>query len=85
MRVRARCRRHAATPKSLRARLGPEPKPIKWHLIYRAAEQRLKARKWEIGRYTLSQILNALDQADPDDPHAGGIPINSLDDLDDLV
>lgn len=40
-------------------------------------------RKWEVARYTLSQINNALDQSDPDDPHAGGIPITSLDVLDD--
>jgi len=41
-------------------------------------------RKWEWGRYTLSQLLNALDRSDPTDPHAGGIPIQSLDDLHDL-
>ncbi len=39
-------------------------------------------RKWEIARYTLSQLLAALDQSDPNDPHAHGIPINSLDDID---
>lgn len=39
-------------------------------------------RKWEIGRYTLSQLLNALDTTDPNDPHAGNVPINSLDDID---
>lgn len=42
-------------------------------------------RKWEIGRYTLTQLLNALQQPnDPDDPHAGNIPIGSLSQLDDL-
>lgn len=39
-------------------------------------------RKWEIRRYTLSQILNALNTTDPDDPHAGGIRIGSLSELD---
>lgn len=34
-------------------------------------------RKWDVGRYTLTQILNALDESDPTDPHAGGIPINT--------
>jgi len=42
-------------------------------------------RKWEIGRYTLTQLLNALDTSDPNDPHAGGIPINSIDDLEELL
>jgi hypothetical protein len=41
-------------------------------------------RKWEIGRYTLTQLLNALDMSDPNDPHAGNIPINSLDDLEEM-
>jgi hypothetical protein len=40
-------------------------------------------RKWEIGRYTLTQLLNAL-QVDSNDPHAGGIPIGSLAELEDL-
>ena len=53
----------------------PRSKPIDWGLVYRACEQRLKLRKWEIRRYTLSQLLNALDQTDP---HAGGTPIPSL-------
>jgi hypothetical protein len=39
-------------------------------------------RKWDVGRYTLTQLMNALDRADPSDPHAGGIPIGSLDDID---
>ena len=39
-------------------------------------------RRWEIGRDTLSQIINALDASDPNDPHAGNIPINSLDEID---
>jgi len=34
-------------------------------------------RKWEIGRYTLSQLLNALNQSDPNN-------IQSLDELDEL-
>jgi hypothetical protein len=41
-------------------------------------------RKWEIGRYTLTQLLNGLDYSDPNDPHAGGIPLSSLAELDDL-
>jgi hypothetical protein len=41
-------------------------------------------RKWEIGRYTLTQLINALDQSDPNDPHAGGIPLNSLADLEEF-
>lgn len=41
-------------------------------------------RKWEVGRYTVPQLLNALDTSDPDDPHRGGIPIGSLAELDDL-
>jgi hypothetical protein len=41
-------------------------------------------RKWEVGRYTLTQLVNALDRSDPNDPHAGNIPINSLDDIDEL-
>ncbi len=41
-------------------------------------------RKWETMRYTLSQLLNALDYSDPNDPHAGGVPINSLADLDEM-
>jgi hypothetical protein len=42
-------------------------------------------RKWEIGRYTLTQLYDALDRSDPDDPHRGNIPIDSLADLDDLI
>jgi len=42
-------------------------------------------RKWEIKRYTLSQLLNALDTSDPNDPHAGQLPIGSLAQLDDLI
>ena len=45
----------------------------------------MKMRKWEIGRYTLTQLLNALDTSDPNDPHAGGISINSIDDLEELL
>lgn len=41
-------------------------------------------RKWDVGRYTFSQIRNALDKSDPNDPHRGGIPINSLSDLDEM-
>jgi hypothetical protein len=41
-------------------------------------------RKWEIGRYTLTQIFNALDRSDPNDPHAGQMEIGSLDELDEL-
>lgn len=41
-------------------------------------------RRWEIGRYTLSQLASALDTSDPDDPHAGNLPISSLAELDDL-
>lgn len=38
-------------------------------------------RWWEIAKYTRSQILNALDTSDPDDPMKGCVPINSLDDM----
>ena len=41
-------------------------------------------RKWEVGRYTLSQVINALDRSDPNDPHANQIPIGSLDELEEL-
>lgn len=41
-------------------------------------------RKWDVGRYTLSQLKNALDQSDPDDPHAGQQEIRSLSQLDHL-
>lgn len=41
-------------------------------------------RKSDVARYTLSQVINALDRNDPGDPHAGGIPISSLDELDSL-
>ena len=47
-------------------------------MIYRACEQRLKMRKWEIARYTLSQVLRALERTDPDDPHAGNLPISAI-------
>jgi hypothetical protein len=69
----------------VRERLAPESsKPIDWAIIFRQAEQRLRMRRWEIGRYTFSQLLNALDSTDPSDPHAGGIPLTSLSQLDDL-
>lgn len=42
-------------------------------------------RKWEYSRYTLTQLLNALDTSDPSDPHAGNIPITSLDDLEEIL
>ena len=38
-------------------------------------------RRWEIGRYTLTQLCNALDYSDPDDPHKGNIPISGMGDL----
>ena len=38
-------------------------------------------RKWDIERYTLSQLANALDQRDPNDPHSGNIPITSTREL----
>ena len=41
-------------------------------------------RKHEIGQYTLSQILNALDYSDPSDPHAGNMPIGSLAEIDEM-
>jgi hypothetical protein len=41
-------------------------------------------RKWDYSRYTLTQLVNALDTSDPDDPHAGNIPIGSLDELDEI-
>jgi len=42
-------------------------------------------RKWEYSRYTLTQLLNALNTSDPDDPHAGNIPIGSLADLEEIL
>jgi hypothetical protein len=54
-------------------------------MFFRKAEQRLRMRKAEILTYTFSQLLNALDDSDPSDPHAGGIPLTSLSQLDDLV
>ena len=42
-------------------------------------------RKWEIVRYTRSQLLNALDYSDPNDPHRGGIEIRCQADLDALL
>ena len=62
------------SPKSARGGGG-----VPWEKLFRAAEQRLRMRKWEIARYTLSQLLNALDFSDPDDPHSGQILIGSLD------
>lgn len=56
-----------------------------WGLIFRRCEQELGMRKWDVMRYTLSQIINALKHEDPDDPHAGGIPIGSLSMLDRLA
>jgi hypothetical protein len=38
-------------------------------------------RKWEIGRYTLSQILNALSEPEKHDPHKDGKRITSLADI----
>lgn len=58
---------------------------FRWNLLFRSAEQRLKMRRWEILDYTLSQLLNALDARDPDDPFTGTIPINSLDDIPELL
>ncbi len=53
-------------------------------MIARTAEQRLGMRKWELARYTLTQLLNALDAADPADPHAGGVEVPCLSVLDKL-
>lgn len=58
---------------------------FRWDVLFRTAEQRLKMRRREILDYTLSQLLNALDTRDPDDPFTGTIPINSLDDIQDLI
>lgn len=41
-------------------------------------------RKWEIGRYTITQIVNALDTSDRSDPHAGQMPLGSLADLEEM-
>lgn len=38
-------------------------------------------RKWEVAKYTLSQILNALSEPKKHDPHEGGRRINSLTDI----
>lgn len=62
--------------------IAPIGKEFDWGLLFRACEQRLKMRKWEIMRYTISQLVNALDQSDPNDPHAGGIPIGSTHEID---
>lgn len=59
----------------------PRSRPIDWGLIYRAAEQRLHMRKWEIARYTLSQLLCALASPDESDPHAGNLPITAIGDV----
>jgi hypothetical protein len=42
-------------------------------------------RKWDVERYTLSQICNALSEPKEHDPHAGGKRIYSLAEIDDLV
>jgi hypothetical protein len=42
-------------------------------------------RKWEIGRYTLTQLEEALSDTDPDDLSAGTIPIPSLSVLDEFL
>lgn len=42
-------------------------------------------RKWEVLEYTLTQLVCMLDRSDPDDPFAGTIPINSLDDIDRML
>lgn len=42
-------------------------------------------RKWEVGRYTPTQLVNALDTSDPDDPHAGNVPVSGLGDLQSLL
>ena len=41
-------------------------------------------RRWEIGQYTVSQLVNALDRSEPSSRRDGGIPLQSLDDLDEL-
>jgi hypothetical protein len=41
-------------------------------------------RKWEIGRYTVRQLVNALAHTDPDDPHAGQMEIGSLAELEEM-
>jgi hypothetical protein len=41
-------------------------------------------RKWEIGRYTLSQLRVMLDRSDPNDPHRGQMRIGSLAELDEM-
>ncbi len=42
-------------------------------------------RKWDVRRYTITQLLVALDRTDPSDPHAGNVPIGSLAELDRLA
>lgn len=68
--------------RAIRASQAGPPKPFDWDLLFRRCEQELKMRKWEIGRYTLTQLANALDRSDPSDPHRGNIPIGSLEDVD---
>ena len=41
-------------------------------------------RKWEIGRYTLTQLINALDRSDPNDPHRGQTMIGSIAELEEM-
>jgi hypothetical protein len=41
-------------------------------------------RKWETGRYTLTQLVAMLDRSDPNDPHRGQTRIGSLAELDEM-
>lgn len=41
-------------------------------------------RRWEIGQYTLTQLVNALDRSEPASRRDPTIPLRSLDDLDEL-
>lgn len=42
-------------------------------------------RKWEIRRYTLTQLLNALGPLrESDDPHAGQMAIGSTEEIDEM-
>lgn len=70
------------TAKALRRQ--PDPAPFDWDIIFRQCAQRLKWGSAEVCRHTLTQIMNALDSSDPNDPHRGQIPIGSLADLDEM-
>ena len=62
----------------------PASKAFDWDTLFRRCAQRLKWGSDEVCRHTLTQIMNALDPSDPNDPHRGQIPIGSLAELDEM-